>query len=95
MRTGTTKDYDETDMQPPTRPEVATVLRELINDECTRQSASAWACDWLLGDARVSDPVVWEALELLGAADLISTDRPFLYNDEDFRASLDKLSVPN
>jgi len=67
----------------------------LINGEQTREAASAWALDWLLGDVWcISDPTVWEALELLGAADLISTDRPFLYNDEDFRACLDRLSVP-
>jgi hypothetical protein len=82
-------------MKRPTRPEVAAVLRGLINGEQTRQSASAWASEWLLGDARVSDPAVWEALQLLGAADLISTDRPFLYNDQDFRACLDRLSVPD
>jgi len=95
MRTGTTKDYDKGDMEPPTRLEVAAVLRELIHGERTRQSASAWASNWLLGDARVGDPAVWEALELLGAADLVSTDRPFLYNDEDFQASLDRLCVPD
>jgi hypothetical protein len=94
MRTGTTKDYDKVAMEPPTRPEVAAVLRELIQGERTRQSASAWASTWLLGDARVGDPAVWEALELLGAADLVSTDRPFLYDEEDFQASLGKLCVP-
>lgn len=82
-------------MEPPTRAEVAAVLRGLINGEQSRQSASAWASDWLLGEARVSDPAVWESLQLLGAADLISTDRPFLYDDEDFRACLDRLSVPD
>ena len=95
MRTGTTKGYDKGNMEPPTRPEVAAVLRQLINGEQTRQSASTWASDWVLGDVRVSDPAVWEALELLLMADLVSTDRPFLYNDEDFHASLDRLCGPD
>jgi hypothetical protein len=82
-------------MEPPTRLEVAAVLRGLIRGEQTRRSASVWANDWLLGDARVSDPAVWEALQLLGPADLVSTDRPFLYNDEDFQACLERLSTPD
>jgi hypothetical protein len=81
-------------MEPPTRSEVADVLRRLINGEQSRESASAWASDWVVGDARVADPAVSQALELLLMADLISTDRPFLYNDEDFRACLDSLSGP-
>ncbi|APW62028.1 hypothetical protein BSF38_03560 [Paludisphaera borealis] len=81
-------------MDLPTRPEVATVLRRLNNGEQTRQSASAWACGWLVGDSRISDLVVWEALELLGAADLVNTDRPFLYDVEDFQDCLSTLSTP-
>lgn len=49
----------------------------------------------MLGDARISDSSVWDALQLLGAADLISLDRPFLYNDEDFLACLGALSMPD
>ena len=82
-------------MIPPTRSEVAALLRELISGRQTRQSASAWASKWLLSGVRVSDNKVWETLQLLGAADLISTDRPFLYNDEDFQAYLDMLSAPD
>lgn len=93
MKTGTTKDYDKGDMEPPTRHEVAAVLRELIHGERTRESASAWASNWLLGDVRIGDLAVWEAIELLGAADLVSIDRPFLYNNEDFQAVLDGLCV--
>ncbi len=81
------------DMEPPTRPEIAAVLRGLIDGVRTRQSASACASDWVLGDARISDPAVRETLEWLLMADMISTDRPFLFGDEDFRAWLDDLSV--
>jgi hypothetical protein len=78
-------------MEPPDRVEVAAVLRELIGGTRSRRSASEWACPWLCGEARVPDPEVWSALLLLGAADLISTDRPFLYGDEDFRECLESL----
>jgi hypothetical protein len=82
-------------MEPPTRREVAAVLRRLIAGEQSRQSAAAWASNWVLADARVSDSAVWEALQLIGAADLITTDRPFLYNEADFQACLNSLISPD
>jgi hypothetical protein len=39
----------------------------------------------------VDDPVVWRALDNLGGADAVSTDRPFLFEEVDFRAWLDEL----
>jgi len=80
-------------MNPPTRSEVADKIRQLVSGELTRNAASAWACTWLLNGFTVDDRVVWEALELLGAADLISTDRPYLYVDEDFIAALKSLTT--
>jgi hypothetical protein len=40
---------------------------------------------------RVADPSLWKALELIGAADLPSTDRPFLYEEADFQECLSQL----
>ncbi len=91
MRTGSSKDYGQADIEIPTRNEVATVLQGLVDGSRSRQSASTWASVWLLSDARISDSTVWDALQLLGAADLMSFDRPFLYNDEDFLACLGTL----
>lgn len=81
-------------MHAPERSEVAAVLRRLIEGEQTRQSASAWALTWMLGDeSEISDPEQWAALELLGAADLVGFDRPYLYVAEDFRVCLEGFSM--
>ena len=37
------------------------------------------------------DPVIWRALNNLAGADAPSTDRPFLYEEVDFRAWLAEL----
>ena len=78
-------------MTPPTRTEVAQVLRGLLAGTLARSEASRWAEPWVIGDARIGDEVVWSALELLGAADLISSDRPYLYEAADFENSLSQL----
>lgn len=79
-------------MELPTRFEVATVLQELIAGSQTREFASAWACEWVLGDGNADDPVLWFALNLLVMADIVTTDRPYLYGNVDFQACLDSLS---
>jgi hypothetical protein len=81
-------------MESPTRSEVEAVLRDLIAGMRTRRSASDWASPWLLDETLVDDPLVWDALQLLGAADLVSTDRPYLYDEVDFRTCLDLLRRP-
>ncbi|MGV3604803.1 MAG: hypothetical protein ACO1RA_00235 [Planctomycetaceae bacterium] len=75
-------------MDSPTRADVADKLKQLLAGTLTRQAASDWASICLLNSVPVSDNDVWNALELLGGADLISTDRPFLYMDVDFLEAL-------
>ena len=79
-------------MNPPTRSEISDVIHLLLSGDLTRNGASEWADAWLLNDVPVKDSVVWDAIKLLGAANLISTDRPFLYNEMDFEMALKKLA---
>ena len=47
---------------------------------------------WLAApDPAIDDQVVWDALNNLSGADAVSTDRPFLFDEIDFRAWLDEL----
>jgi hypothetical protein len=80
------------DFRPPSREEIASVLRQLISGEKSRGEASEWASRWVCADdTRVTDKAVWEALTSLLGADLISTDRPYFYAVEDFAAWLKEL----
>ncbi len=78
-------------MQSPSRSEIANTVRRLLTAQMTRKAASEWASQWLFDDEPISDCLAWEALVLLGAAELVSTDRPFLYNEEDYLAALESL----
>ena len=70
----------------PSRDEIVSVIDKLIVGELSRTEASSWAFQFISNDDfRVDDNCAWEALQNLGAADLVSTDRPFLYEAEDFR----------
>lgn len=51
----------------------------------------SWASAWLRAEAHVDDQVVWNALNSLAMADLISSDRPYLYGRADFEAWLSDL----
>ncbi len=69
----------------PSRADIISVIDRLIAGELTRAEASSWAMRFILdNDLRVDDNRAWEALENLGVADSVSTDRPFLYGTEDF-----------
>lgn len=78
-------------MNPPSHTEVTYVLKALLSGTLTRQEAAAWATPYIAGDVRVTDRRLWDALVLLGAADLCSTDRPFLYEHLDFQDCLLRL----
>jgi hypothetical protein len=81
----------------PSRSEVLEKLGSLAAGEITREQASSWAGYWLVADnvpgteVEVSDLPAWEGLKLLASADLAGWDRPFLYNEEDFRGWSDEL----
>jgi hypothetical protein len=76
----------------PSREEVASKLRGLIGDTTPREEVASWASTWVTSDEfPVDDERVWEALKNLAMADLISTDRPYLYGKEDFQDWLAEL----
>lgn len=78
----------------PTKQEVLDVLNKLISDELTREQVSSWATAIMDDDEiPMTDGIVWDALEKLGASDLIATDRPFLYEVKDFVIWRDSLKV--
>jgi len=78
-------------MIPPTETEIAQVLRGLITGTLSRREASDWAEPWIIGDVQNIGDIAWSALKLLCAADLVSTDRPYLYNAVDFQTCLTQL----
>ena len=82
----------EAPLPAPSRAEVEARLLELISGELGRDEATAWALQWIAAATPgVDDPVVWRALDNLAGADAVSTDRPFLFDDVDFRAWLEEL----
>lgn len=77
---------------PPTADEVERVLLDLLAGRTSREQASSWAEQWVMADeSGVEDQSVWKGLVLLAGADLISTDRPYLHEEDDFRAWLEEL----
>lgn len=76
----------------PPRNEVIVKLNALLRETMSRQEVASWASSWLTStDGHVDDERVWNALNSLAMADLISTDRPYLYGKDDFEAWLTEL----
>lgn len=73
---------------PPSREEVENRLLDLIGGAISREEASNWAAQWVVRDGAEVKPQIWKALTRLVAADMISTDRPYLYEKIDFEAWL-------
>ncbi len=87
------------DANVPTFDDVAQKLRQLVAGEISRQQASEWASPWIVkytevqfDENRELDRKIKEALDRLTSADLISTDRPYLYGQSDFERWLGKLT---
>lgn len=70
---------------PPTRADVENVLLALIDGSISREDAAEWASVWIrMEDPPIHDKQVWQALERISGADMITTDRPYLYMSIDF-----------
>ena len=74
-------------------------LRELVAGEASRQEVSEWASPWIVkfedvqfDKTRELDRKIKEALDCLASADIVSTDRPYLYGQSDFERWLGKLT---
>ena len=77
---------------PPTLADVVERLRGLVLGTMDRESVAEWAGFWVGQKAPpIPDPKLWHAVERLSGADMISTDRPFLYDKEDFEQWLKDL----
>jgi hypothetical protein len=77
----------------PSRDDLKCKLERLCSGDESREKISAWAMSIIDDDSiRISDPIVWDVLESLGAVDLPSTDRAYLYDLVDFESWLSKLS---
>lgn len=77
---------------PPSRAEVDTRLVKLLEGKQSREEVADWASQWIrASEPGVNDPAVWKALTCLVGADMITTDRPYLYDEVDFRDWLEEL----
>lgn len=77
----------------PSRSEVTQKIADLICGNASRVDISNWATAFLSDDEIIDyDPVVWEVILALVGADLISLDRDYLYDNEDFAAWAAELS---
>jgi hypothetical protein len=75
----------------PSREEVENQLLDLIGGAISREDASTWAEQWASDDEVEVDEGIWEALRRLHAADIPTTDRPYLYERIDFESWLSDL----
>ncbi len=76
--------------------DVEAKLLDLIEGRCSHYEALSWAEHWLYEDYVLvldlfDDPALLEAIDALSGADMITTDRPYLYGEEDFRVWLHEL----
>lgn len=69
----------------PSRNEIANIINQLRTGLIDRNYAAQWAFSIIdADDIRVTDQVAWKVIQSLGAADLPSSDRDYLYGIEDF-----------
>lgn len=69
----------------PLRSEIINIITGLKSGEIERKSIAAWAFTIIDDDEIVvNDQIAWQVIQNLGAADLPTTDRVYLYDNEDF-----------
>ncbi|MCK6190971.1 hypothetical protein [Pseudomonas sp. EYE_354] len=77
----------------PNRQDLISKIEGIINDTMSRRTIAAWAFSLVDDDAiYIEDTVVLDHLILLGALDLPSTDRDYLYANDDLKEWINQLS---
>jgi len=77
----------------PQRHDIIEKISGILSGKEERSSVSEWAFNIFDNDSlRISDPVVLNYLKLLGAADLPSTDRDYLYTEDDLNEWINELT---
>lgn len=70
----------------PKRIELINKILNIINEKESRVDVSKWAVDIFEHDSlRIKDPLVLKYIKILGAVDLPSTDRDYLYTVDDLK----------
>ncbi|MEV4312214.1 hypothetical protein [Actinocrispum sp. NPDC049592] len=75
----------------PSRDEVFGHLRALVEGHGNRDAIASWAERYMPDDQEVTDWPAWDALQALAGADAPTTDREWLYGQEDFEDWLARL----
>ncbi|MCT2387926.1 hypothetical protein [Erwinia pyrifoliae] len=76
----------------PQRADIVEKISSVLSGKEKRTNVSEWAVNIFDDDSlRISDPVVLNYIKLLGAVDLPSTDRDYLYTDEDLREWINEI----
>ncbi|MFQ3392422.1 hypothetical protein ACRYSL_18805 [Enterobacter mori] len=69
----------------PTRHEIASIINKLKTGVVDRTYVAQWAFSIIDADnIRITDQVAWKVIQSLGAVDLPSSDRDYLYGIDDF-----------
>jgi hypothetical protein len=68
----------------PAKNDVIQTLQLLIRGEISREDVSDWARPWITRLHEIDDEDVRNALDSLSGADSPTTDRRYLYGQEDF-----------
>jgi hypothetical protein len=69
----------------PERQELIDIINQLKSGDIERTRVSQWAFSIIDDDdVRVTDQIAWKVIQSLGAVDLPSSDRDYLYGNDDF-----------
>lgn len=77
----------------PQRIDLISKISGILSGQEDRGSVSEWAVNIFDNDdLKISDPIVLNYLKILGAVDLPSSDRDYLYTEEDLKEWIVELS---
>lgn len=77
----------------PNRQKLRKMIQRLQAEDLNRIQIAEWAFTIINDDnVRITDQTVWNIIKCLGAVDLPSSDRAYLYNSVDFDDWLKKLA---
>lgn len=76
----------------PSRADVTKKIEMLLSDSISREEISNWAVSIITSDEiNIKDKLLWDTITSLGAVDLPSTDRDYLYQKSDFESWISDL----
>ncbi|MDQ0271312.1 DNA-binding protein [Cytobacillus purgationiresistens] len=81
-------------MRQPTREEIISKLKLILQGTISREEVADWASEYVMQDEpNITDDIIWELLQIVSGVDLKANPDEYLHVEQDIKDWIDKYTI--